>query len=225
MTDTLPHPAGQPADAREREFARARRHSRKVRLLKLGLPILACAMVLAGIGAAFVARNLPGDFTFAATALEDGRLVMEDPRMSGSDANDRPYSVIARRAIQSLTGTGVDLEGIDARLTLDERTDATLKAAVGFFDPEAERLLLSQEIAVDTTSGISIRLPQAAIDLAGGRLEGSGPVSITMPNQSLQSGSVVIEDGGSRLIFGDRVKLTLLPNGGEGEGRANSTSD
>lgn len=220
MTNSFIH-AGQttaaatPVSRADREFARARRHTRTVRLLKVGLPIVAGLMVLAGLGAAFVARSLPGDLSFAATSIENGRLVMQDPRLSGSDSSDRPYSMVARRAIQAATGTGVDLEAIRADVAVDGQTNAVITAGNGFYDHSTQRLRLYDEISVRTTSDVEIRLSEADIDLVGRQMVGQGTVTITTPNQRLESGSVSIADGGSRLTFGDRVKLTLLPNSTE----------
>ena len=175
------------------------------------MPILAGIIVVAGIAATWIARSVPVDIAVASTSIEDGRLVMQDPRMSGSDQHDRPYSLVARRAIQALGGGGIDLEAIEANLSVDESTTARLVAASGRYDPESGRLRLFDDILVDTSSGIRIELSSADVAVEEGRLEGAGPVRIATPNQRLESGSVTIEDNGARLSFGNRVKLTLLP--------------
>lgn len=200
-----------PSSRAEAEFARARSHSRKVRLLKFGLPVAAIAMVLAGVAVAWVARSLPGDLSFASTSIENGRLVMQDPRLTGNDSSDRPYAMVARRAIQSATGGGVDLEEIRADVAVDAQTNATITAGNGFYDVASEQLKLFDDIAVSTTSGIQIQLGAADIDLAAGRMLGHGAVTVTTPNQRLESGSVSIAENGSVLSFGNRVRLTLLP--------------
>lgn len=193
------------------EFARARRHSRRVRFLKIGMPIVAAIIVVAGLAATWVARSVPVDIAVASTSIEDGRLVMQDPRMSGSDQHDRPYSLVARRAIQALGGGGIDLEAIEANLSVDDSTTARLAAASGRYDPDSGRLRLFDNILVDTSSGIRIELSSADVAVEEGRLEGTGPVRIVTPSQRLESGAVTIEDNGARLSFTNRVKLTLLP--------------
>lgn len=200
----------------EREFLRARRHSRRVRLLKIGLPVIATLIVLVALLLTWLARSLPVDLSAASTSIENGRLVMQDPRMSGVDGNTRPYSMTAARAIQSLTGGGIDLEGVKASLTVDENTTADLTARNGRFDPKGNTLRLFDDITVNTTSGIEVKLDSADIALADGRLEGSGPVSVQTPNQRLESGNVTISEGGKRLTFGGRVRLTLLPTNSSG---------
>lgn len=204
-------PRASDGQALEREFGRARRHTRLVRGLRIGLPLVAGFIVVAGLAVTWFARALPVDVAFASTSIVDGRLVMADPRLSGVDGNDRPYSMIADRAIQALGGTGIDLETVRANLSIDPETTAELTAAKGRFDTSNNMLRLYDRIAVDTSSGIRIRLDSADVLLNEGRLTGNGPVEISTPNQRLEAGNVSIADGGKTLSFGNRVKLTLLP--------------
>lgn len=193
------------------EFGRAQRHSRTVRWLRIGLPLVALAIVAGALGVTWAARSLPADLSVASTTIEDGRLVMADPRLSGVDGNNRPYSMLATRAIQSLGGSGVDLETVRASLTLDAETTAELTAAKGRFDTKTNLLRLYDDIAVDTSSGISVRLSSADVDLAEGRMTGAGPVEIRTANQRLEAGAVSISENGRRVSFTNRVRLTLLP--------------
>ncbi|MBB3952254.1 LPS export ABC transporter periplasmic protein LptC [Aureimonas jatrophae] len=220
MEGSIGHRNGQPLGqslqagdgrAQEREFGRARRHTRLVRSLRVGLPVVAGLIVLAGLAVTWFARALPVDVAFASTSIVDGRLVMEDPRLSGVDGNDRPYSMIADRAIQALGGSGIDLETVRASLSVDPETTAELTAAKGRFDTTNNMLRLYDQIAVDTSSGIKIRLDSADVHLNEGRLMGNGPVEISTPSQRLEAGNVSISEGGKTLSFGNRVKLTLLP--------------
>ncbi len=204
-------------ERREREFRKARRHSRRVRWLKIGLPVVASAIVLAGLVVTWLARAVPGDLAFASTSIQDGRLVMSDPRMSGVDGRNRPYSMLAERAIQTLGGTGVDLEGVRANLTVDDTTKAQLHAAKGRFDTRTEVLRLYDDITVETTSGIRISLRSADVSLENGSLDGKGPVEISTPNQRLEAGNVVISNRGGTVSFRDRVKLTLLPQSAQAQ--------
>ena len=207
------------------EFARARRHSRLVRLLKIGLPVAAGLIVAAALAVTWLARSLPASLSVGSTSIEDGRVVMHDPRMSGVDGNNRPYTMVARRATQSLKGGGIDLEGIRASFTVDEATTADLSAAKGRFDPQASLLRLFDDITVDTSDGVTIRMAAADVSLSDGRLVGAGPVHVTAPNQTLESGTLTVQDGGKNISFGNRVKLTLLPSSGAGTGRRVTTGD
>jgi lipopolysaccharide export system protein LptC len=201
----------QSASRASREFARARRHSRLVRILKIGLPMLAAVIVVGGIAVTWIARSLPEDFAVTGTSIEDGRIVMQDPRMSGIDSQNRPYELVAERAIQALNGGGVDLEKITAKIALDEDMSATIEAASGKYDSAAETLALGGGVRVDTTDGITIRLTAADIDIATGALIGSGPVRIETPDQTIESSSLNLSNRGEVITFGGRVKMLLRP--------------
>lgn len=197
---------------RIKEFSRARKSSRRARLLKVGLPIVAVTIVAVGVALTWLARSLPDNLSVASTSIDDGRVVMQDPRMSGLDSKNRPYQLIAERAFQSLKGGGVDLEKLSAKVAVNDDTEAQIKAAAGHYDQASEQLTLSGGIVVQTTSGISIQMTSARIEFEGGNLDGQGPVTIKTPNQSIESSSLKVSDGGKTLSFGGRVKMLLNPS-------------
>ncbi|MCD1644995.1 LPS export ABC transporter periplasmic protein LptC [Aurantimonas coralicida] len=201
-----------PASRASHEFARARRHSRLVRILKIGLPALAAIIVVGGIAVTWVARSLPEDFSVTGTSIEDGRIVMQDPRMSGIDGKNRPYELVAERAIQALGGGGVDLETIAAKIAIDDETSANIEAASGKYDPNAETLALDGGVRVETTNGITISLAAADIDITSGALQGKGPVRIETPEQTIEASSLNLTNGGDVITFGGRVKMLLRPD-------------
>ena len=205
-------PTGHGASTRtEREFARARRHSRLVRVLKIGLPAVAALIVAFGIAVTWLARGLPDNVSVADTSIADGRVVMQAPRMSGLDSSNRPYDLVAERAIQSLNGGGVDLEKVKATVSVDDDTTADITAESGNYDQTNQRLQLRDGITVETTSGISINLAAADIDLGEGTLEGEGPIAIDTPAQTIRSDTLTVSEGGKVFSFGGRVKMVLTP--------------
>ncbi|KQT84180.1 hypothetical protein ASG48_11270 [Aurantimonas sp. Leaf443] len=194
-----------------REFQRARRHSRLVGAMKIGLPLVAVVIVVGGIAATWLARALPGDVSLSGATIRDGQVVMQDPRMSGIDSRNRPYELVARQATQALNGSGITLDGVSARVNIDDDTKADIVAASGFYDPKTESLNLTRDITVDTTSGVSIALQGARIDIRNGAMAGTGPVLIETARQTISSGSVDIEAGGKVISFGGGVKMILHP--------------
>ena len=205
------HTGGTGSPRMEREFARARRHSLVVRFLRIGLPAAAALIIGGGLFVTWFARSLPDGVSVSAASLDDRGIVMEDPRMSGFDKNNRPYSMVAERAIQSLGGGGVDLEIVRAKVAVSDSTTADIVAAKGRFDPAAQTLRLSDDIKVATSDGMTIALQSADIDMKSGALTGAGPVEIVSPTQTVRAGSMAVRDGGKGLSFGNRVKVTINP--------------
>ncbi|ORE92827.1 hypothetical protein ATO4_16580 [Aurantimonas sp. 22II-16-19i] len=197
--------------SRQAEFARAARHSRVVRALKIGLPILAAAILVTGAVLLWLARSVTDDVSITSASIDDGSVVMQDPRMSGVDSKNRPYQLIAQRAVQSLDGGGISLDAIEAKVSIGEDATADIRADAGYYDATAGILQLTKGISVETTNGVSVKLAGADIDLASGTMNGKGPVLIRSGTQTIQSQSLTVSDSGKMLSFGGRVKMLINP--------------
>lgn len=195
----------------EEAFAQARRHSGRVRLLKFALPAAAVLMIAVFVGKSWL--SAPGAFPIdlRALAIEDGRLVMTDPRLDGLTGRDgRPYSMTATRAVQDLGASGrIDLEGIDARLPVDKAGWMSVSAASGVFDREANRLAIDSELTMTSDDGMKAVLRSAVVDIASGSLETADPVDISLDGAHISADSMSVRDKGAVLVFESRVRMTI----------------
>lgn len=194
-----------------REIGRARRHTFLVRALRFGLPAAAVAIVVGGMIVTWAARRLPENVSVTAATIDSRGIVMQDPRMSGFDRNNRPYSMVAERAIQQLGNGLVDLEKIKANVAVSESSTADIVAAKGAFDQAGQKLQLSDDVRVRTSDGMTVSLRSADIDLKTGSLAGRGPVEIVSDERTITAGSIAVRDGGKGLSFGERVRMTIHP--------------
>lgn len=200
------------ADRRvERAFAQARRHSGRVRLLKFALPVSAVLMVVAFAGVSWFASPSSLPIDIRSLAIEDGRLVMNDPRLDGLTGKDgRPYSMTATRAVQDLGMSGrIDLEGIDARLPVDETGWMTVTAASGALDRDASRLDIDSELTMTSDAGMKAVLRSATVDMATGSLDTADPVDITLDGAHIWADSMSVRDKGAVVVFENRVRMTI----------------
>lgn len=195
----------------ERAFSDARRHSRRVRLLKRALPVAALLMIVAFAGRSWLwtPQALPIDL--GTLAIENGRLVMTDPRLDGLTGRDgRPYSMTATRAVQDIGMSGrIDLEGIDARLPVDKAGWMSVSAASGVFDREANRLAIDSELTMTSDDGMKAVLRSAVVDIASGSLETADPVDISLDGAHISADSMSVRDKGAVLVFENRVRMTI----------------
>lgn len=201
-----------PRDRRvEEAFASARRHSGRVRLLKLALPAAALLMVAAFVGKSWLAVPEMGEIDLGSLAIENGRLVMSDPRLEGvTGSNDRPYRMTAARAIQDIgTGARIDLEGIDATLPVDDEGWMTVTASTGVFDREANRLDIDSELTLTTDNGVRAVLKSATVDIGAGSLDTADPVDISLEGARISADSMTVRDKGAVLIFQNRVRMDI----------------
>jgi lipopolysaccharide export system protein LptC len=210
----------------ERAFTQARRHSGRVRMLKIALPAAALLMVAGFAAKSMLSAVMDAPVDLSALAIEDGRLVMTDPKLDGLTGREgRPYSMTAARAVQDIGMSGrIDLEGIDARLPVNEDGWMNVTAPTGVFDREANRLDIDSELTITGDDGMKAVFQSAVVDIATGSLETSDPVDISLDGAHITADSMSVRDKGAVLVFENRVRMQIdggrLKRGTEGgEGR------
>lgn len=193
-------------------FAAAGRHSRRVRILKLAIPVV--ALVGAGLFAAatFFRTEAKVAVSTEGVSMSDGRIVMANPKLDGMTGDKRPYKMQAVRAFQEVKKEGlVELETITAEFPFGTDATATLKAGGGFYSNSKSLLDLSKDIVLTTSDGMKAKLKSARIDLGKNGLSTSEPVDITTKGSRITADSMQVSDGGKRLVFEKRVRLTMDP--------------
>ena len=194
-------------------FLRANRHSSRVRLLRIALPVIA-VLIIAGIAGAYILSqaSLP-QVTIAETAFENGRMVMRNPVLDGVDGEQRPYRLTAKQAVQDpQKPRQVELDSISAEVPVQEGIYAHILAGTGFYDGEAKHLDLGGEIEVVTDDGMTAKFKDAAVDIGAGTLKTVNPVAMTTEQAEISAESMFVEDNGAKVVFERRVKMTIFPD-------------
>jgi lipopolysaccharide export system protein LptC len=203
---TPPRPRSQAA------IASARRHSGFVRFLKIALPLAAIAMIAAFGARAWMAIPEGVSVDLASSEIEDGRLVMANPKLDGFTSDNRPYSMVADRAVQDVgNGARIDLEGISASLPFDASNIAQVEAVAGTFDREANTLLITGGMTVTTDNGIKATFASADVGVEDGSLSTSDPVAIELEGSSITADSFSVRERGAVLVFENRVRMKIDP--------------
>lgn len=196
-------------------FARARRHSLMVRVLRVVLP---AGVLLAAGGAfsySFIFSYAIGPVQYQDVKVEADALVMHEAHLSGVQSNGQPYEMTAAKATQSTTQPHlISLEGIDATIAADGGETARVKASAGNYDSDAAFLRLSDGITVTTESGMEATLDEAEMNLQTGRIVSSRPVEVSSADRTINANEVEIEGGGKSIRFRRGVRMTLHPNAG-----------
>jgi len=219
---TAPYPDGMvpakgggfPAAERARlaAFASASRHSRRVRFLKLALPASAAAIVLGFLGYSYI--SMPGSISFdiGETGFSDGKLVMANPKVEGYTQDRRPFTMTAARALQD-PGVAdiVELEGIDARLPVNDKTWANVGSKGGIYDRKKNTLDIPNEVTVTTTDGMTAVFQSAKVNMATGALATPDPVDIKLEGMHLTAQSMNVLKNGEILVFTKQVRMKIEP--------------
>jgi lipopolysaccharide export system protein LptC len=196
-----------------RRFRAAARHSRRVRLLRVGLPVLAVLGCLALAAVSWfnplrMLSRLPisvGDVIVSGTKIK-----MENPKLSGFTRDQRRYDVTAGAASQDLMRPGViELHDISALLEMQEKTTMKLVAQDGLFDSKQERLTLIRDIVVTSSKGDEGYFEEAVIDTKNGNVVSEKPVRLKMLNGTVKGNRFELTNSGDVIRFDNGVVVNM----------------
>lgn len=194
-----------------RAQADADRHSRRVRIFKIVLPILGLAALLLVGGLTWVKMHMLSGVDMRNVLFSKDGLTMVEPRLSGR-SQGRTYDVTAARAFQSIADPKVvQMEGIDGRLELVDGTSVKIDSANGTYDGNRETLHLQGGITLAASNGWRAEGPSADVDLVGGRITGRAGVIITGPTARIEADALDLTDNGHHALFEGRVRMTIRP--------------
>jgi lipopolysaccharide export system protein LptC len=197
-----------------RMFRRAARHSRFVRLARVGLPL---GIVVGGLAAFVVMTWLDPLRALARLPIDIGSLVvsgtkitMQQPRMVGFTRDQRSYAVTSRTAAQDLANPDMlELQDIKATMEMQDKSTLQVVATSGLYDTKAEKLTLQQNILV-TSSSYEGRLSEAVIEVRKGNVVSDKPVQLKMAQGTVNANRLEVVNSGEVIRFEGNVTMVLV---------------
>ncbi len=200
---------------RSREFRRAGRRTKLVRILRVACPVTAVSLLgLYGLLIAHTSGLVAPDALpeFAARKVLPEDLTMKNPRYEGFNKDGGRYVFTAKTAQQDLTTPHViKLNGIVGEVYQADKTRTDLTAVRGVFNNEKNILDLYEEINVDSQSGLKARLTQATVLTKEDLLTSSEPVVVEFPNGSVRSKKMTLRQKAREATFTEEVVVELTP--------------
>lgn len=211
MTDNMPLLAPDDASA-EQTLRGLMRRRIWLKLVKLVLALFAVIAVLSII--AFISFNQDTSrFNLTYTAIESSDElppVMIKPKFQGVDASGRPYTVSAESAMQQGPEM-VDLQALDAEITLSDGKWVTVKARTGTYDMQEKTLWLQGDVQLYYDAGYTFFTESALVDMTRNMVHGQHPVEGQGLLGTLRAGGFAATSEHQRLHFNKRVTLTIYP--------------
>jgi lipopolysaccharide export system protein LptC len=192
-----------------------RGYARLVRVLRYALPAIAALMValvvawpqLIGGGAGLIAPVLESDQLEGADGMR-----MSNPRYVGRTSDAEPIGVSAASAyVNPAQPDRIHLQQVAAEIARAGQRDLQLLAGVGIYDRAAEDVDLSGGVELITSDGYRFETPSVFLNLQRGQGIGSEPIAGAGPSGTIAAERFEFEDGGERLRFMGRVRVTLHP--------------
>ena len=210
------------SDARERlvlEGRRARREisRRRIRLrrftvliAKLGLPLLAVALLSAiALWPEINRLTQQGRLSFRrifAVEAESGRMLT--PHYKGVDQRNRPYTITARWATQT-SPNRVDLGDPKGDMVLESGNWLQVDAKDGVFIQRTEMLDLSHDVVMYRDDGTIIRTQTASVDVKQGAASSDDRTHAEGPFGTLDSQGFTLTDKAGAIQFQGPAKLVV----------------
>ena len=190
----------------------AARHSSRVRALKIALPVAAIVIGLIFAVVSIARTYLPTELQMESASIEDGKLVMLNPAISGRNDDGISYSMKAERALQDIKQPDViTLENIRAKMPVNETTTAEVDAATGVYDRGGNLLDMTAPFTIRLSSGMEAAFRSAHLDINGGSMNTDEPVSIRSREASIVAQSLRMTDKGKVVIFEGKVVVDVDP--------------
>lgn len=196
-----------------RLFRKALRHSRFVRVLRVGLPALVVGAGIVGIVIATwldplkALAKLPVDI--AGVVVSGSKITMQQPRMAGFTRDSRPYVMTARSATQDVTKPDlVELAEIRATMETRDRGAFAMSARSGLYETKAERLTLRQDVVV-TSGDLEAFLSEAVVNVAAGHIVSEQPVEVKMLQGTISSKRLEVLNSGEVVRFQGDVVMNV----------------
>jgi lipopolysaccharide export system protein LptC len=195
-------------------------YSHLVTLLKLVLPSVAVGLVAMIL---LWPQLNPLDQRFrlkpVAVGIEDlENLRMINPRYTGSDDQNQPYSVTAEQALQVSGDSNVtDLVKPKGDITLKDGTWLALSADAGVYRKKDGLLDLEGNVHLFHDEGYEIATSRARIDLGANSAEGNQPVVGQGPDTELRGEGFRVHNRGERVIVTGQSRLVIRPGEGPKE--------
>ena len=210
--ETLPIAGRTPIFAARRFADASGDHSRRVALLKRGLPALGIALLLLiAVWPRFAALLDGMRYGLAKIDLREAReLRMIDPRYAGIDRQGRPFVVTASVGRQVPDRQDLmSLEAPRADLKMHSGATAVVTAATGVYQSQAQLLDLFGHVAVTHQNGTRFVTEAARVDVAHDTAVGSDPVEGHGPSGDIWAQGFRILDKGDTVVFTGRSLVVL----------------
>ena len=214
MLDTVTEaPSGaQGIGASAEAYRLATRHSARVRFLKVALPVAAIIIGVIFVIVSIVRTYVPSNLQVESATIEDGKIVMRNPAISGRNKDGVSYSMKAERALQDMKQPDVlTLENIKAKVPVNESTIAEVLATAGVYDRGKNLLDMIAPFTISLNTGLEAACRSAHLDIDGGNMSTGEPVSIRSREASIVAQSLRMTDKGRVVVFEGKVVVDVDP--------------
>ncbi|WP_175868354.1 LPS export ABC transporter periplasmic protein LptC [Bartonella gabonensis] len=192
-------------------FKKASRHSRRISLLKIFLPLLTLVSALFFYGFTFfLVPDTSNSIPFNNEESEVTNLTMLNPKLEGYTRAHEPYWLKAEKAFQDHMRSGIiGLQNITAKASMGQQRQVFLAAQEGVYDNIHGFLQLDKPFTITTNDGMMAQFMSADINLSEGQLKTDQRINIQRDGFHLAANALQIREKGKNMYFHGGVHLVI----------------
>jgi lipopolysaccharide export system protein LptC len=201
-----------PARDNRRAFRAAMRHSRLVRIMRVGIPLTIVIAVVAftayrWIDPMRVLARLP--VSTEGMVISGSKLIMRQPRLTGYTKDERPYTLTARTAAKDLANPDtLEMEDIRTSIVMQDGRKVEVTAREGFYDSKADTIRLQHDVVV-SSADYEVLLREALVNVKAGSVVSEQPVTVKMLQGTLTANRIEVVESGAAVRFEGGVTLII----------------
>jgi lipopolysaccharide export system protein LptC len=199
-----------------RAFRAASRHSRRVRILRVAIPVTVVTGLVGGVLATSLLKplrmlsKLPVDI--GSVVVSGSKIMMQQPRIAGFTKDNRRYHLTAQAAGQDLSKPDlIELQGIQATVETEDNGRFQTTARSGLYNTKTELLTLKDNIVVTSSNGSRALLSEAVLDVKASRIVSEQSVEVTTSTMTIDSNRLEVVEGGDIMRFERGVTVVIVP--------------
>jgi lipopolysaccharide export system protein LptC len=199
------------AGDRAKAFRAAKRHSARVKVLRLLLPIAAVCMAGLYLWPSTIEfETEAGKASIDDIQVSGDGLRMVNPRIQGVHEKHGVYDIRADHATQQASNPElITLNTITAELTSKDGQKTVLTAPSGLFHSKKEELTFDNGLTIGGNRGYAGKLKTATAFFQSNKLITTDPVDLAYGDSTIQAQSMTLFSSEGRAIFEGNVKVHL----------------
>jgi lipopolysaccharide export system protein LptC len=202
-----------------RAFARAGRHTGRVRFLRRG--ILIFCSVTVGLGAIimlFDPFSRLAHLSIGGVGMHGTKITIDTPRLAGKRTNGLPYEVRAAQGIQDvMTPDIVELVQLAATAQMTASLWVNVTANQGVYNSAKDELQLTGLVRIRSDAGYDMKTQSVQMELKTGLMKATEAVKVELKAGSVDADQMRIMDSGQQVVFEGNVHSVMLPDGERSE--------
>ncbi|MCB9990332.1 MAG: LPS export ABC transporter periplasmic protein LptC [Rhodospirillales bacterium] len=185
-------------------------YSKFVRFMRLALPLVAIGIIgllLSWPRVEDTIKAVPKETLVPQTV---GKNELVNPRFESTDGKSQPFTITAKRAVQSARDPSVILlETPMADILMNDGAWMAAESEHGAYRQDSERLLLEGKVKLFHDRGYEMKTEKLLVNLKDREAWSDMPVYGQGPAGTLEATGMKAESGSSQLIFTGPVRLVL----------------